>query len=149
MPICVFVHALKELTYSFALRVAASYECGFSRHPLSRTTINEVLTTDWYDHDPDKPWEFRYGPAKRFLTAEIVAERENWVQRLFREKLAAHWYHRHAVLWMDICSKVIPGSPQKAFERSSHPLGRLAGTMFHEGRFERTGPDSEPSPATL
>ena len=30
VPICVFVHALKELTYSFALRVAASDEFDFS-----------------------------------------------------------------------------------------------------------------------
>ena len=61
--------------------------------------------------------------------------------------------------WMSTKVKLVGGvhpereAVRQFFQRVNkdanwHP-GKSAGTMFHKGCFERTGPDPEPSPATL
>lgn len=85
--------------------------------PFSRQTINEVLTTSCYDKDPSKPWEFRYGAKRRALMEEDKAMRLDWARRLLKEGNTAAWY-RDNVVWVDICAKVIPGSPRKALDQN-------------------------------
>ena len=87
---------------------------------FSRGTINSVLTTDCYDHDPGKPWRFRFASKRKPLTQTMQADRRQWACRLRKEVRAgkgAAWFARN-VVWIDVCSKVIPGTPQKAFEQS-------------------------------
>ena len=84
---------------------------------FSRGTINKVLTTDCYDETPDRPWEFRYGAKRRPLTAEAKEQRMDWASRLLLEGRLAAWFH-HNIIWMDICSKVIPGSPAVALDQA-------------------------------
>ena len=45
-------------------------------------------------------------------------ERGAWARRLLREKKTAAWFLAN-VIWIDLCSKVIPGSPKKAFDQLS------------------------------
>ena len=40
----------------------------------------------------------------------------DWAQRLLSEGRTAAWY-RDNVVWVDICAKVIPGSPAKALDQ--------------------------------
>ncbi len=87
-----------------------------TKKPFSRPRINEVLTTDCYDERPEKPWEFRFGAKRRALTAGDKELRMNWARRLRREGHTAAWF-RDNVVWVDICSKVIPGNPQKALDQ--------------------------------
>ena len=84
--------------------------------PFSRQAINQLLTTECFDADPEKPWEFRYGAKRRALAESDKAMRMQWARRLLKEGHAAAWYC-HNVVWIDICSKVIPGSPQKALDQ--------------------------------
>ena len=84
--------------------------------PFSRQRINEVLTTECYDRDPARPWEFRFGAKRRALLDEDKVARLDWAQRLLSEGRTAAWY-RDNVVWVDICAKVIPGSPSKALDQ--------------------------------
>ena len=84
---------------------------------FSRQKINEVLTTDCYDETPDRPWEFRYGTKRRPLTAEAKEQRVEWANRLLQEGHRAAWFH-DTIIWMDLCSKVIPGSPAVALDQA-------------------------------
>ena len=84
--------------------------------PFSRTVINQVLTTDCYDHVPSKPWRFVYGPRRRPLTPPMMELRLKWARRLRRHGESAEWFHDN-VIWADISSKVIPASRQKALEQ--------------------------------
>ena len=43
--------------------------------PFSRHTINDLLTSKCYDDVATRPWQFRFGPKRRALTAEAQAER--------------------------------------------------------------------------
>ena len=83
---------------------------------FSRQTVNEVLTTDCYDSDPSRPLEFRFGAKRRALLDEDKAARRDWAERLLSEGHMAAWY-RDNVVWVDICAKVIPGSPSKALDQ--------------------------------
>ena len=85
--------------------------------PFSRQKINEVLTTKCYDKDPEKPWEFRYGAKRRALLEEDKLARADWARRLLKEGHTGAWY-RDNVVWVDICAKVIPGSPEKALDQN-------------------------------
>ena len=84
---------------------------------FSRQTINEVLTTDCYDETPDRPWEFRFGAQRRPLTTEAKEQRVEWGARIQQEGRTAAWF-RDNVIWMDICSKVIPGNPAVALDQA-------------------------------
>ena len=84
---------------------------------FSRGTINKVLTTDCYDETPDRPWEFRYGAKRRPLTAEAKELRTEWAERILQEGHTAAWFHDN-IVWMDICSKVIPGTPSVALDQA-------------------------------
>ena len=75
-----------------------------------------MLTSDCYDKTPDKPWEFRYGAKRRALLPEDQEQRANWGRRLLSEDLSPAWFLQN-IIWMDICSKVIPGSPMKALDQ--------------------------------
>ena len=83
---------------------------------FSRQTVNEVLTTECYDSEPSRPWEFRFGAKRRALLDEDKAARRDWAERLLSEGHMAAWY-RDNVVWVDICAKVIPGSPSKALDQ--------------------------------
>ena len=85
--------------------------------PFSRTTINAVLTTDCYDEDPSRPWEFRFGSKRRALTAADKEERRDWAERLLKECRSAAWCCQN-LLWVDFCAKVIPGTPVKALDQA-------------------------------
>ena len=84
---------------------------------FSHEKINEVLTTDCYDETPDRPWEFRYGAKRRPLTADAREQRMDWGSRLLQEGHTAAWFHDN-VIWMDLCSKVIPGTPAVALDQA-------------------------------
>ena len=84
--------------------------------PFSRNKINEVLTTDCFDPGAQKPWQFSCGPQRKPLTDDHKENRAAWARRLRRQGLEASWCLRN-VAWLDFCSKVIPGNPQKAFEQ--------------------------------
>ena len=84
--------------------------------PFSRWSINKLLTSECYDEDPEHPWEFRFGRKRRVLTQEARAERMEWASRLLLEGKPATWFFMN-VLWIDLCSKVIPGNPKKAFDQ--------------------------------
>ena len=84
--------------------------------PFSRPLVNKVLTTDCYDVTPDLPWEFRVGAKRRALLPDDQERRAEWGARLLEEQRPAHWFLRN-IIWMDICSKVIPGSPMKALDQ--------------------------------
>ena len=88
-----------------------------TKKPFSRNKINEVLTADCYDEDPEKPWEFRFGAKRRALSADDRQLRVDWGKRLRKEGRPAAWY-RDNIVWVDICSKVIPGNPQKALDQN-------------------------------
>ena len=100
--------------------------------PFSRQLINGILTQHCYDEGAQKPWEFTYGRQRRPLTDEAKSHRLEWGRRLQSEEHDANWFHRN-VIWIDLCSKVIPGSPKKAYEQS------LAGT---NKRKRLMGPDA-------
>ena len=84
---------------------------------FSRTKINEVLTEDCFDDDADEPWSFRFGSKRRALGVEDREARVGWSKRLRKEGHTAAWYRDNTV-WVDICSKVIPGNPQKALDQN-------------------------------
>ena len=84
--------------------------------PFSRRMINHVLTTECYDVTPELPWEFRVGAKRRALLPDDQDRRAEWGARLLSEELPAPWFLQH-IIWMDICSKVIPGSPMKALDQ--------------------------------
>ena len=63
--------------------------------------------------EPEHPWEFRFGRKRRALTQEARVERMEWARRLLREKKAAAWFFTN-IIWIDLCSKAIPGNPKKA-----------------------------------
>ena len=81
--------------------------------PFSRTTINDILTKECYDSDPSRPWELRFSIRRRALTDGDRALRVDRAKRLLGENHTAAWY-RDTVVWVDICSKVIPGTLQKS-----------------------------------
>ena len=81
--------------------------------PFSRGTINRLLTSECYDEGHEEPWEFRFGRKRRVLTVEARAERMAWARRLLREKKSIPWLFTN-IIWIDLCSKVIPGNPKKA-----------------------------------
>ena len=84
--------------------------------PFSRERINQLLTSECYDEVPERPWEFRYGRKRRALTLEARTERMEWARRLLREGKAAAWFFLN-VIWIDLCSKVLPGTPKKALDQ--------------------------------
>ena len=84
--------------------------------PFSRQRINALLTSDCYDENPDRPWEFRYGAKRRALSPDDRALRADWAERLLGEGKTAAWF-RDNIVWVDICSKVIPGTPSKALDQ--------------------------------
>ena len=75
----------------------------------------QVLTTDCYDNDPMYPWEFRFGQKRRPLTQPMRDLRCSWSDRLLAEGMSDAWYLRN-VVWIDLCSKIIPGTPEKAYD---------------------------------
>ena len=91
--------------------------------PFSRYTINDVLTTDCYDEDPNKPWTWRFGTKRRALTGTDRGLRVEWAKRLKKEGFSESWF-RDNVIWVDICSKVIPGSPQKALDQNQAAMNK-------------------------
>ena len=84
--------------------------------PFSRNKINEVLTTDCFDPGATKPWQFSRGPQRKPLTGDEKDYRAGWARRLQRLGLDEAWFLRN-VVWIDLCNKVIPGSPKKAFDQ--------------------------------
>ena len=83
---------------------------------FSRHRINDLLTSECYDEEPEHPWEFRFGRKRRALTQEARVERMEWARRLLREKKAAAWFFTN-IIWIDLCSKVIPSNPKKAYDQ--------------------------------
>ena len=63
------------------------------------------------------PWEFRFGAKRRPLTTEAKEQRMEWGRRLLQEGRTAAWF-RDNTIWMDICSKVIPGTPAVALDQA-------------------------------
>ena len=86
--------------------------------PLSRQRVNQVLTRDCYDDGAAKPWQFMYGARRRPLSAAAQAERLAWARRLLRGDEDAAWMYRN-VVWVDFCSKVIPGSERRALDQEA------------------------------
>ena len=86
--------------------------------PFSRNTINDVLTTDCYDHDPEKPWEYRFARSRRPLTVEQMADRMAWAGRLSRLDHPGAWFAQN-IIFADISSKIIPGGARKAGEQAA------------------------------
>ena len=84
--------------------------------PFSRPIINRILRTECYDEGAKKPWEFTYGRQRRPLTDTARADRLEWAKRLKAEGRDAKWFYCN-IIWIDLCSKVIPGNPKKAFEQ--------------------------------
>ena len=84
--------------------------------PFSRNKINEVLTTDCFDPGATKPWQFSRGPQRKPLTGDEKDYRAGWARRLQRLGFDEAWFLRN-VVWIDLCNKVIPGSPKKAFDQ--------------------------------
>ena len=84
--------------------------------PFSRPVVNRILTTQCYDDGAKKPWEFTFGRQCRPLTEAARTERLEWAVRLRDEGHDGQWFYRN-VIWIDICSKVIPGNPKKAYEQ--------------------------------
>ena len=84
--------------------------------PFSRQKINDLLTSERYDKDPNEPWEFRFGCKRRALSAEDMQSRVEWARRLLREDRTAAWFLAN-IIWVDICSKVIPGNAKKALDQ--------------------------------
>ena len=93
-----------------------------TKEAFTRPAINAVLTTDCYDETPERPWEYRFGAKRRALTTEDRADRLAWGQRLLAENRrlnrSAAWFLQN-IVWLDICSKVIPGSPAKALDQEN------------------------------
>ena len=83
---------------------------------LCRETINKVFTNDCYDNTPNKPWMFTFGARRRPLTAEQQHDRLEWAKRISREGKSPEWLKEN-IVWIDICSKVNPGSPAKAYDQ--------------------------------
>ena len=103
--------------YDLALALCPLAAMNDSTHePFSRQTINDLLKSDCYDDDPEHPWEFRFGARRRVLTKEARDERLAWAERLLRLVLRPVWFHRN-VLWIDLCSSVLPGNPKKALDQ--------------------------------
>ncbi len=90
---------------------------------FSRTRINDVLTTECFDHQATKPWRFVFPRKKRPLAAAQMTERAGWARRLLREGNTPAWY-AHNIIWADISSKVIPGTPQKAYQQGLAGAGK-------------------------
>jgi len=65
---------------------------------------------------PAMPWQYLYGRRKRPLTEPQMDERANWARHLLREGFGPAWFV-HSIIWADISSKGIPGTPQKAFQQ--------------------------------
>ena len=97
--------------------------------------INDILTTDCYDHTPERPWQFVTPRRKRPLTAEQMAEQLAWARRLLRLGRSSAW-HRGNVIWADMSSKVIPGTPQKAFQQSLAGKGKRRRLMSSDAAAE-------------
>ena len=57
-----------------------------------------------------------HGNFASALTDGDRALRTNWAKRLLGESYTAAWY-RDTVVWVDVCSKVIPGTLQKALDQ--------------------------------
>ena len=91
--------------------------------PFSRQRINALLTSDCYDEDPDRPWEFRYGAKRRALSPDDRVLRADWAERLLEEDKTAAWF-RDNIIWLDICSKVIPGTSVKALDQQHAALNK-------------------------
>ena len=91
-----------------------------TQQAFCRKSINEVLTTECYDETPERPWEFRFGAKRRAVSAEDREDRKAWAKRLMAENRqlnrSATWFLQN-IIWLDICSKVIPGSPAKALDQ--------------------------------
>ena len=47
--------------------------------------------------------------------------RADWAERLLEEGKTAAWF-RDNIVWVDICSKVIPGTPSKALDQQQDAL---------------------------
>ena len=82
-----------EPSYDLALALApvATFN-ETTQAPFTRKVINAVLTTDCYDHDPKRPWEFRYGAKRKALTIDEKEYRMDWAKRLLEEDHSAAWY---------------------------------------------------------
>ena len=93
-----------------------------TQEAFSRQAINAVLTTECYDDTPERPWQFRFGAKRRAVSAEDRADRVAWGKRLIAENRrlnrTANWFLQN-IIWLDICSKVIPGSPAKALDQNN------------------------------
>ena len=81
-----------EPSYDLALALApvATFN-ETTQAPFTRKVINAVLTTDCYDHDPKRPWEFRYGAKRKALTVDEKEYRMDWAKRLLEEDHSAAW----------------------------------------------------------
>ena len=85
---------------------------------MSRERVNQLLTTDCYDDGADKPWQFLYGARRRPLSAAAQTERLAWARRLLRGDRDGAWMYAN-VVWVDFCSKVIPGSERRAMDQAA------------------------------
>ena len=105
-------HKSKGALPSYDLAVATNPTATLNEttgKPFSRHKVNEVLTSDCYDNVPEIPWQFRFAAHRRALTVEGMVGRVEWARRLRTLGIDAAWFFRY-VVWLDICSTVIPGT---------------------------------------
>jgi hypothetical protein len=85
--------------------------------PVSKKRIYEVLKAECYDNSPEEPWKNQARLTKTALTEGMQEKRLFWATFLLQLAHTAGWFYQH-VLWVDICSSILPLSAKKAAEQA-------------------------------
>ena len=80
-----------------------------------KDTIYGIMQEDCYDDDPMLPWVHKARYSKKALTTDMMERREKFADYLLGLDHAVLWYY-YRVVWVDLCSSILPKSEKKANE---------------------------------
>ena len=91
--------------------------------PVDKRAVYVCLRERCYDKDPDNKWANRRRLGRAALTATQISRRYAWACFMKGLELAAAWLFNNLV-WVDICSSILPTTEAKAAEQALARKGR-------------------------
>ena len=85
--------------------------------PVDKRSVYDCLRAHCYDKTPDKTWANRPRLGRKALTSDMVLRRMAWAEHMLALPYDDDWYFDN-VVWVDICSSLLPTTAKKAAEQA-------------------------------
>jgi hypothetical protein len=85
--------------------------------PVSKRRVYDIFENECHDDGADRPWKNRRRLTKTALPDDVMKKRLEWQRFMVGLGHTAEWWHKN-VIWIDLCSSILPTSEKKATQQA-------------------------------